>query len=516
MAARRLHRTAWLAALAHLLTLSHVFAQAKPKSAGPPKPAPAAPAPEDPAKAEAAQRFERGLSLFNAGDNAGALAEFKRIYEILPNPVVLYNIGLVYAAMARPVDAVDALEPAIQSNALSSKDLERAQSTLADQKARVARLSVTTTPEGARIEIDGVQVAKTPLSAPIRVAEGNHIVGALAEGFSPARKELVVAGNVDATLHLDLVPSQSKQLANLSLRTATLGALVKVDGQEAGTTPLSTSITLAPGHHVVELARPGYVAGRREIELGAGATGELALDLAVDATALGREGATLVIDATESPLELTVDGERKGPYSGPLRLPRGPHHVAVASPGFVPAERDTNLDPASPNVVRFVLEPTPETRESHRSAAMLHRTWGWVGIIGGAVVTGAGVTLTVLGNSQKKDGEDAIAEVNRKWDANEPPCDHQNGFLAEPDQTQYQCDLARSNAQNDVDHGKSTANVGYVGIGVGAAVAVTGVVLLLTGDDPNKYDEKRAVAPKPRWALLPGPGQFGAALGATF
>src|SRR5882672_2252826 len=69
--------------------------------------------PDDAKKAEASHRFDRGLELFDQGDNSGALAEFKRTYEILPNAVVLYNIGLVYAAMARPVDAVDALEPAV-------------------------------------------------------------------------------------------------------------------------------------------------------------------------------------------------------------------------------------------------------------------------------------------------------------------------------------------------------------------------------------------------------------------
>src|SRR5436190_935675 len=89
-----------------------------------------------------------------AAPKASALAKFKRTYEILPNPVVLYNIGLVYAAMARPVDAVDSLDPAISSGGLSPKQLERAQQTLADQKARVGRLTVTTTPEGARVEVD--------------------------------------------------------------------------------------------------------------------------------------------------------------------------------------------------------------------------------------------------------------------------------------------------------------------------------------------------------------------------
>ena len=62
--------------------------------------------------------------------------------------------------------------------------------------------SVTPNEGGARIEIDNVEVAKTPLTAPIRVAEGSHIVGAVAEGFAPARKEVVVAGNSDASVAL--------------------------------------------------------------------------------------------------------------------------------------------------------------------------------------------------------------------------------------------------------------------------------------------------------------------------
>src|SRR5450432_439763 len=77
-----------------------------------------------PNKAEAAARFDRGLQLFNEGDNAGALAEFKQTYAIMPNPVVLYNIGLVYAAMGRPVEAVDALTPVVSAASLSADQRE--------------------------------------------------------------------------------------------------------------------------------------------------------------------------------------------------------------------------------------------------------------------------------------------------------------------------------------------------------------------------------------------------------
>ncbi|HMA93584.1 MAG TPA: hypothetical protein VKP30_12905 [Polyangiaceae bacterium] len=86
-------------------------------------------------KAEAADRFDRALKLFEAGDNASALAEFKQIYELLPDPAVLYNIGLVSAAMGRAVDAVDALEPLVSSAKLAPALLARAKQTLAVQQA---------------------------------------------------------------------------------------------------------------------------------------------------------------------------------------------------------------------------------------------------------------------------------------------------------------------------------------------------------------------------------------------
>src|SRR5207302_42921 len=79
-----------------------------PAAAPPAAPAPAA-GPSPAVKAEARERFDTGLHLFEKGENAGALAEFKRAYQLIPNPVVLYNMGLVYAAMNRPVDALDAL-----------------------------------------------------------------------------------------------------------------------------------------------------------------------------------------------------------------------------------------------------------------------------------------------------------------------------------------------------------------------------------------------------------------------
>ena len=57
---------------------------------------------------EAADRFDHGLRLFNEGDNPGALLEFKRAFELSGERSILMNVGLVYAEMGRPVDAVAA------------------------------------------------------------------------------------------------------------------------------------------------------------------------------------------------------------------------------------------------------------------------------------------------------------------------------------------------------------------------------------------------------------------------
>src|ERR1700735_3447655 len=89
---------------------------------------------------EARDRFDRGLKLFNDGDNPGALAEFKRAYELIPNPLVLYNIGLVYAAMGRRVEAVDALDKVLASTGvLTGERLARAKQTRDEQAQRVGK-----------------------------------------------------------------------------------------------------------------------------------------------------------------------------------------------------------------------------------------------------------------------------------------------------------------------------------------------------------------------------------------
>lgn len=192
--------------------------------------------PTEAVRQEARDRFDRGLKLFNDGDNPGALAEFKRAFELIPNPLVLYNIGLVYSAMGRPVEAVDALDKVLATEgALSGDRLARARQSRDDQAARIAKVSVVTNVP-ATIEVDNVEVGTTPQTTPLRVAGGVHVVGAVAGGYVPMRKEVTVAGGATAEVKLDLVEMQGR-VAHASVKTHLPGADVVIDDQVVGKTP---------------------------------------------------------------------------------------------------------------------------------------------------------------------------------------------------------------------------------------------------------------------------------------
>ena len=189
------------------------------------------------ARKEAAERFDRGLKLFNQGENAGALVEFKRTYELTGDPTTLFNIGLVYAELKRPVEAVDALDTLLKSGAkLGPEQRKKAERIRAEQQTFVSFLQVESQRPGD-IDVDGVEATHTPMSGTLRVAAGHHVVGAVAAGYPPSRKTIDIAGGETQKLDFTLIPGEAA-LGHLALHCALPAAAVWVDGTESGRTPL--------------------------------------------------------------------------------------------------------------------------------------------------------------------------------------------------------------------------------------------------------------------------------------
>src|SRR5688572_2788380 len=59
---------------------------------------------------EAAERFERGLTLFDEHDYAASLAEFRRAYVLKPTYKLRYNVGRVCLELRDYVCALEQFE----------------------------------------------------------------------------------------------------------------------------------------------------------------------------------------------------------------------------------------------------------------------------------------------------------------------------------------------------------------------------------------------------------------------
>lgn len=474
----------------------------------------------DPSRKEAADRFDRGIHMVDSGDLSGALAEFQRAYALVPAPVVVYNVGLVYAAMNRPVDAAHALQKALKTpDALKPEIAARANVVLREQTEKIGQVALKSNVKEGSIEVDNVEVAKLPLPGPLDVAAGTHVIGVISRGYSPGRKEVLVPAKGSAEVAIDVVPIEGL-LGHIEVRSRVPAADVFVDDGRVGKTPLESSITVAPGTHTVEVRRAGYNPATRSVTLQDGAQSELALDPTIDKASLAREGGYLAVKTSEDQAILTADGQELGLVRGPIALPGGPHRIHVERGGFIPAERDVDVPVGGTQNVAIVFEPTPDTRAAYVSGATSRRTWSWLTVGLGAVLAGGGVALALVEHGQLTGTNGDQAKLN----ADNADSVRHGGGLCDPamDQTQAYmgttlgafCQARESSATSAVNNDQTLQTVGWVATGVGAAVVVTGIILLATGDDPHKYDEKPPGEILGGWRLVPMIGYSGASLSA--
>lgn len=436
-------------------------------------------------KQEARERFDRGLTLFNQRDDGGALAEFQRAYELVPHPLVLYNIALVQAAMNRPVQAVDSLDKLLAApGSLDAERVEHAKKVRAEQTAKIGLLDVKVNVEGATIEIDNVSVGTTPLSAPLRVSGGVHLVAAVAPGHIPARREVSLAGGGRASVSFELEPLAGA-LSHLTVSTPLPGAKVVVDGKVVGTTPLAAALALAPGEHTVELHREGYLTARQLVNLGEGTLGQVELNPAVDQAALSATGGRLVLKVSEPEAVVFVNGAPRGKVAGALTLPSGKQRITVKRAGFFDVERLVDVPRGSLLTVSIPLEPTPDTRASYVSRTTTQRTVGWAMVGGGALLLGGGIGLALWNRGQEEDADAKWSALDKKFDDG-GQCDPKGA-------TTKECELLKQDeeiAYNRLQSVSAREKFFWIGAGVGAASLVVGSYLLISNDDPERYEPK--------------------------
>lgn len=211
---------------------------------------------------EARKAFAEGQASDKAEDWQTAIEHYLHAYELVPHHFALYNIARDYERLGQLREAATWYARYVEA-APPSPDREKVQKLLGEIKLRPAKLTVKSTPPGARVTIDGQKVGVTPFSAPVR--GGGHRVAVELEGQRDERDVTLEFGEPE-TVELELHgvaakpnPVMRPPVASqgmLVVRGTPEGALITVDNMPAGTMPMS--LPVSEGAHTVKVTSYGY------------------------------------------------------------------------------------------------------------------------------------------------------------------------------------------------------------------------------------------------------------------
>ena len=153
------------------------------------------------ADAETDKWIEEGLTLREQGKDAEALALFEKANAKAPSPRGLAQVALAEQAMGRFVVAQKHLSAALaqSSDAWITSRKAALTSALAAIEKKLARLTVTSNAEGARLKVNGQDAGKLPLAAPLVLLPGKVKIEVSAPGYQTTTKTLDLAAEAKQT-----------------------------------------------------------------------------------------------------------------------------------------------------------------------------------------------------------------------------------------------------------------------------------------------------------------------------
>ena len=159
-----------------------------------------------------------------------------------------------------------------------------------DAVARTGRITVRTTPAGARVTIDGRDVGKAPLTIP-NLTRGTHTVRIMRDGYTTVERRVEIsAGQPSSTITLNLARTAApatrpaveepaaRQTASVLVESRPSGATVFIDGKRIGTTPMAIP-SVSVGSHAVRMEMSGFKPWTASVRVVAGEKNRVAASL---------------------------------------------------------------------------------------------------------------------------------------------------------------------------------------------------------------------------------------------
>lgn len=150
--------------------------------------------------------IKRGVELMSKRDYIAAMDAFRRAHETAPSPRTFAQIGFVYMAMGRWVEAEDQLLQAIAEpeDRWARRNRGVLNDSLAKVRERLGYLELSGEPSGAEIRIDGELVGLLPMRKPVRMAVGQSAITISAPGFRKVERSAEVRAGETTRIEINL------------------------------------------------------------------------------------------------------------------------------------------------------------------------------------------------------------------------------------------------------------------------------------------------------------------------
>jgi hypothetical protein len=420
----------------------------------------------------ARRHFSRALELVDEQAYDEALAEFRRAYELQPHFSVLYNIGQAYQALGRPLQALEALEQYLADGGgnIPAPRRKRVESDCARIRARTAEISVDSTPRGATVTLDGKPVGTTPFAKPLRISIGTHHVTVTLEGYLPAAQQVLLGGEERQTFQFALRQPVVSAVGQLVGTCDVPEVALAVDG-DAVLNWVSRPLVLTAKEHALVFSRPGYETVRKTVVVPVQKPLHVPCELRPELPLLSTVAGQLVVDMGEPGLSLQLDG---APFPDQGRIPFGQHRLEARKDGFELWSRDVRVETGQTTRVR--VDPIPTLRHFHafEDRILTRRTVGYALGLGGVLLAAVGGVVLGVSSGRREEWRDNQSALDRLWAS----------------QATTSADLVNLQANNDARL-SSIRQGEWIGVGLmaaGGAALITGIVVLLTGENAGRYD----------------------------
>lgn len=224
-----------------------------------------------------------------------------------------------------------------------------------------ADLAISSTPDGAAVQLDGQNRAeKTPFTA-AALKPGSHTLIFTKPGYAPVTRTIEMAAGNNASIAVTLAVAPTA----ISFESTPAGASIFVDDEPTGQVTPAT-LKFSAGPHAISIYKPGFDEGTGTVHLGEGETQHFSVvlqpgdhDARIRRVFAGaKDKGMIIVRSRPRGAHIKLD-DIAIDASTPARIivRNGKAHLVVEKDGFKPYRRDIDVGKADIIVVDAVLEP---------------------------------------------------------------------------------------------------------------------------------------------------------------